>query len=204
MTNQTNIPTFILASQSKIRRQVLENAGIDFIPMNSNVDEENAKISMRELGLKPGEQAHELAKLKAQKLSKRHAEVFVLGCDQMLELDGEAFDKAASMDEARERLKHFRGKTHYLRNAIVIYKNGEFIWRYDAASKLVMRDFSDEFLDYYLQTAGEDILSSVGCYQLEGLGVQLFSEIDGDYFSILGLPLIPVLDFLRLHKVVKA
>lgn len=194
----------ILASQSKIRRQVLENAGIKFDSMASNVDEEMAKIALREAGLKPSEQAHELAKLKAQKLSKRFSEAYVIACDQMLALGDEVYDKAASMDEALERLRHFRGKTHYLQNAMVIYKGGEFIWRYDCAPRLKMRNFSDEFMQNYLAAAGEDILSSVGCYQLEGLGVQLFEEISGDYFAILGLPLLPLLAFLRNHNIIAA
>ena len=194
----------ILASQSKIRRHVLENAGVKFEAIASNVDEEMAKIALRETGLKPSEQAHELAKLKAQKLSRKYPDAFVIGCDQMLALDGEVFDKAATMAEARARLKHFRGKAHYLQNAIVIYKSGEFIWRHDSAPKLKMRSFSDEFLDTYLAQCGDKILSSVGCYQLEGLGIQLFEEINGDYFAILGLPLLPLLTFLRNHNIVTA
>lgn len=194
----------ILASQSKIRRHVLENAGVKFEAIASNVDEEMAKIALRDAGLKPSEQAHELAKLKAHKLSKRFPDAYVIACDQMLALDGEVYDKAADMDDARARLKHFRGKTHYLQNAMVIYKSGEFIWRYDCAPKLKMRSFSDEFLDDYLTQSGDKILSSVGCYQLEGLGVQLFDEISGDYFAILGLPLLPLLTFLRNHNIIQS
>lgn len=199
--NETRL---ILASQSKIRRHILENAGVKFEAIASNVDEEMAKIALRETDLKPSEQAHELAKLKAQKLSNRFPDAYIIACDQMLALDGEVFDKATDMVEARARLTHFRGKTHYLQNAMVIYKGGEFIWRYDCAPKLKMRAFSDDFLDNYLEQTGDKILSSVGCYQLEGLGVQLFDEISGDYFAILGLPLLPLLTFLRNHNIIQS
>lgn len=203
MNTTTENYNLILASKSASRRLILENAGVGFAAISSNVDEESAKESLREAGLKPSEQTHELAKLKAIKLSRNYPQAFIIACDQMLALDGEVYDKAQTMPEARERLKLFRGKTHYLHNGMVVYKSGEFIWRYDNSQKLKMRDFSDEFLENYLKSAGEQILDSVGCYQLEGLGAQLFDKIDGDFFSILGLPLLPLLEFLRNHKIVE-
>lgn len=193
----------ILASQSKIRKQVLENAGIEFEAISSNVDEDMIKDSMRAENMKPKLQVFELAKAKAIKLSRRYPDAYIIACDQMLSLNNHPFDKVKTMEEAKERLLHFKGKTHYLCNSMVIFKGGEFMWRYDDAPRLKMRDFSDEFLDYYLNEAGEEILSSVGCYQLEKIGVQLFEEIDGDYFSILGLPLLPLLGFFRNHGLVK-
>lgn len=200
MPNQTKI---ILASQSAIRKKLLENANIEFIAINSGVDEELAKISLRQMGIKPQDQAHELAKLKAQKISNKYPNDFVIGCDQMLALNDEVFDKANNLEEAKQRLLYFRGKTHSLCNSVVIYHNNALIWRMDSAPKLKMRDFSDDFLDHYLNICGEKILSSVGCYQLEGMGLQLFEEIKGDYFTILGLPLIETTNFLRLHNLVR-
>ena len=190
----------ILASSSAIRRKLLADAGVAFTARNSMLDEENAKIAMREQQLNPAQQAHELALLKAKKISKGN-DNFVIGCDQILALNGQAFDKAHDMESAKERLKALRGKAHVLETAIVIAREGKLIWRYDASPRLIMRNFSDEFLDSYLNISGERILSSVGCYQLEGMGSQLFEKIDGDYFSILGLPLLELLAYLRLHKI---
>lgn len=196
----TTTPNLILASSSAIRQKLLASAGIKFTARNSNLDEENAKIAMRAQQLSPAKQAHELALLKAKKISNGNDD-FVIGCDQILAMDGHAFDKANDMETARERLKALRGKAHVLETAIVIAKGGNLIWRYDASPRLVMRDFSDAFLDNYLMAAGEKVLSSVGCYQLEGHGCQLFEKIEGDYFSILGLPLLELLAYLRLHKI---
>jgi septum formation protein len=192
----------ILASQSYIRRKILNDACVQFEAINSNVDEEMAKLSLRQSGVRPKDQAHELAKLKAQKLSQKYPNDFVIGADQMLCLGNEVFDKAQSMEEARERLLYFRGKSHNLVNSVVIYKNNSLIWRYDCSPKLTMRNFSDDFLDKYLEICGDKILSSVGCYQLEGMGLQLFEKIEGDYFAILGLPMLQTLEFLRLHNMV--
>lgn len=194
----------ILASQSYIRRQLMDNAEVNYIALNSGLDEEMAKISLREVGVKPKDQAHELAKLKAMKLSQKYPNDFVIGADQMLVLGNEVFDKAQNMAEARQRLLHFRGKTHNLVNAVVIYRNCQLIWRFDVSPKLHMRDFSEGFLDNYLEKCGDKILSSVGCYQLEGMGLQLFDKIEGDYFAILGLPMIETLAYLRQHDMVGA
>lgn len=187
----------ILASSSKIRQKLMNAAGIEYRAISPNLDEENAKISLRAERLGPAFQAHELAKLKAQKISQKHPENYVIGCDQMLSLDGKDFDKANNMIEAKERLLHFSGKTHFLCNALVIYHQNRLVFRYDCAPKLKMRVISEDYIDYYLKNCGEDVLSSVGCYQLEGLGAQLFEEIEGDYFSILGLPLLELMSYLR-------
>lgn len=186
----------ILASGSKIRAQLLENAGLTFTVKTSGVDEDSLKESMRAEGMSPRDQAIILAELKAVRVST-NTPGLVIGADQMMSLDGEGFDKPANRDEAFQRLKTFSGKAHHLESAIVIAQNGRPIWRHVNRPKLTMRTLSDDFINDYLDKIGDTAFSSVGAYQLEGLGVQLFSRIEGDYFSILGLPLIELLTYLR-------
>lgn len=186
----------ILASGSQIRATLLKNAGLTFRVQTSNVDESAYKASMRQEGVSPKEQAEFLAELKAEKVSLK-TDGLVIGADQMMSLEGEGFDKPATRDEAFERLKYFSGKTHYLESAIVVCQKGEAIWRQVNRPKLTMRELSDDFIHGYLDQIGDEAYKSVGAYQLEGLGVQLFSAIEGDYFSILGLPLLPLMNFLR-------
>jgi septum formation protein len=193
----------ILASTSAIRRQLLTQAGIRFEAIGAGVDEEAVKLAMRAEGASPRQQADKLAELKACKVSQKH-KGFVLGCDQILALDHQSFDKADTLEEAHARLSLLRGKTHTLECAAVIAKDGQPIWRLVKSSKLSMRSFSDAFLKGYLKQHGEQALSSVGCYQFEGAGAQLFSHVDGDYFSILGLPLLEIMDFLRQHGELEA
>lgn len=191
----------ILASGSKIRATILQNAGVKFRVQTSRVDEDAFKDSMRAEGLSPMDQADYLAQMKSEKVSSKTGGL-VLGADQMLSLEGRGFDKPKSREEAFERLKEFSGKTHHLECAAVISENGEAVWRYIARPKLTMRRLSDEFINSYLDQIGDAAFESVGAYQLEGLGVQLFSSIEGDYFSILGLPLLQILDYLRERSVI--
>ena len=191
----------ILASGSKIRATILQNAGVKFRVQTSRVDEDAFKDSMRAEGLSPMDQADYLAQMKSEKVSSQTSGL-VLGADQMLSLEGRGFDKPKSRQEAFERLKEFSGKTHHLECAAVISENGEAVWRYIARPKLTMRRLSDEFINSYLDQIGDAAFESVGAYQLEGLGVQLFSSIEGDYFSILGLPLLQILDYLRERSVI--
>ncbi|MBN03266.1 Maf family nucleotide pyrophosphatase [Ponticaulis sp.] len=191
----------ILASGSKIRATILQNAGVKFRVQTSRVDEDAFKDSMRAEGLSPMDQADYLAQMKSEKVSSQTSGL-VLGADQMLSLEGRGFDKPKSREEAFERLKEFSGKTHHLECAAVISENGEAVWRYIARPKLTMRRLSDEFINSYLDQIGDAAFESVGAYQLEGLGVQLFSSIEGDYFSILGLPLLQILDYLRERSVI--
>jgi septum formation protein len=179
---------------------MLEAAGLAFEVDVPRVDEEAAKASLRGEGLKPRDQADALAELKALSVS-RGREAFVIGADQMLALGSEVFDKPTSAAEAREHLLRLRGQTHELITAAVVAREGAIIWRHIDTPKLKMRAFSDAFLDDYLSRAGEHVLHSVGAYQLEGLGAQLFERVEGDYFSVLGLPLLPLLAFLRQHGI---
>lgn len=186
----------VLASMSGARRALLAGAGVPHRAVSPGVDEEAAKAAFRAEGAAPRDQADWLAELKAVRASQKHRG-FVIGADQMLTCEGAAFDKAQSLSEARERLAYLRGREHQLLCAVVIAKEGAVLWRTLETARLTMRPFSDAFLDTYLAEHGEAALSSVGCYQLEGGGAQLFSRIEGDYFAILGLPLLPVLGQLR-------
>ncbi|MEZ6029227.1 MAG: Maf family protein [Hyphomonadaceae bacterium] len=186
----------ILASKSKARAAVLRGAGLAFEQVGSGVDEDALKEALRAEGASVAKQADLLAETKALKVSVSHAGI-VLGCDQMLDLDGVGFDKASTREGARDVLRRLRGKTHVLQGAIVACIEGAPVWRHLAQPKLAMRDFSDAFLESYLDRIGEAAFESVGCYQLEGLGAQLFERIDGDYFSILGMPLLPLMGWLR-------
>lgn len=193
----------ILASKSAARRAVLEGAGVPFETAVAGVDEDAVKAALLAEGSTPREVADALAELKAIRISRGRPDL-VVGADQTLELDGRLYDKVDTLDAARERLKALRGRTHRLHSAVVVAKEGAPIWREAATATLVMRDFSDAFLEGYLAAEGEAALGSVGCYRLEGPGAQLFSRIEGDYFAILGLPLLGLLDLLRRHEVLPA
>ena len=188
----------VLASGSAARRKMLEAAGLTFEVDAPRVDEEAAKASLRAEGLKPRDQADALAELKALSVSRTRPD-FVIGADQMLAVGGEVFDKPKDIEEARRHLVRLRGQTHELITAAVVAREGAIVWRHIDTPKLKMRAFSDAFLDDYMSRAGERVLRSVGAYQLEGLGAQLFEKVDGDYFSVLGLQLLPLLAFLREH-----
>lgn len=190
--------TVILASKSSARRFVLEGAGVPFEVQVAGVDEDAIKAAMLADGSGPLGIADALAETKALRVSQKR-QGFVIGSDQTLELDGRLYDKVETLEAARARLIELRGRVHQLHSAVVVAKDGAPIWREVVTAKLAMRDFSDEFLEDYLARDGEAALGSVGCYRLEGLGSQLFSKIDGDYFAILGLPLWGLLDLLRRH-----
>lgn len=192
----------VLASKSQARRAMLDAAGITHEAVPANVDEDAAKLAFAAQGLKPRDVADGLAELKAIRVSQRLPDAFVLGADQVLTTpDGRIFDKPASRQDAAEQLLALRGQTHQLISAAVIAQNGQSIWRAVDVARLTVRDFSDAFLGDYLDREWPEISGCVGCYRLEGLGVQLFSRIDGDHFTILGLPLLPLLDFLRVRGV---
>jgi septum formation protein len=187
----------ILASQSAARRAMLAAAGVPHEAMAAGVDEESAKAALQADGLDPRGLADALAELKAVKLSRRHAEALVLGCDQMLATaEGTTLDKPSSRDQAADQLRQLRGKTHQLISAAVICQGGNPVWRHVDIAKLSMRYFSDAFLDSYLDTEWPAIGGCVGAYRLEG--------IEGSYFTVLGLPLLPLLDWLRVRGVLAA
>lgn len=192
-----------LASQSSARQMILRNAGVTFDAVSPGVDEDAAKAGLLDEAVTPRDIADALAEMKAVKVSTKRSGL-VIGADQTLDLNGRLIDKAVSLDEARARLLELRGTTHKLHSAVVVARDGQPIWRVVESAKLSVRPFSEAWLDGYIERRGEALLWSVGCYELEGEGVQLFDRIQGDYFTILGLPLIGLLDFLRLHGALAA
>jgi septum formation protein len=193
----------ILASKSASRRAVLAGAGVAFETADSGVDEDVLKAELLDRGAGPREIAEALAAEKALAVS-RGSPGLVIGADQTLDLAGRLYDKAADIDEARDRLRALRGRSHVLHAAVAAAREGEILWRETTPATLTMRDFSDAFLEAYLEEEGPAALGSVGCYRLEGPGVQLFSAIEGDYFAILGLPLMGLMDLFRREGILAA
>lgn len=189
-----------LASTSKSRRALLAAAGVEAESVAPNVDEESFRNTMRANGLPVRDQAMQLAELKAMRVSAKRPGL-VIGGDQMLALGDQAFDKPADLEAAKNHLRQLSGKSHTLETAIVVCEDGAPVWRHLARPKLTLRPLTEDFIETYISACGETLLSTVGAYQLEGLGAQLFTRIEGDYFSILGLPLLPLLDYLRIRKV---
>ncbi len=189
----------ILASASAARADLLRNAGLTVEVIPARIDEDEVKIALRADGAPARDQADVLAEMKALAVSRTHPGAMVLGADQILDQAGRTFDKPTNRAEARDHLQALRGQRHELLSAAVIARDGEPIWRHIGRARLQMRPFSDNFLDDYLDRMGNAVTTTVGGYMLEGLGAQLFARVDGDYFTILGLPLIETLGFLRLH-----
>jgi septum formation protein len=185
----------VLASTSRIRGELLTKAGLIFEALRPEVDENALKKSAKDLS--PGDLAQSLAAAKAVSVANRLPRALVIGADQVLNLEGSAFDKPESRDEARRQLLQLRGRSHVLETAVCCAQGDKIAWQHLGRATLNMRDFSGDFLDDYLDRMGPEVTTSVGAYKLEGLGAQLFETIEGDYFTILGLPLLPLLDFLR-------
>lgn len=192
----------VLASKSAARRAMLENAGVAFEVRVAGVDEDAIKAQSGDLDA--AALAVRLAEAKALAVSRDDEAAWVLGSDQTLAFDGDLISKAPTLDAARERLKSMRGKTHHLHSGAALAIKGQVVWSGVDTVQMRMRDFSDAFLDVYLAAEGEVLLTCVGSYRLEGLGSQLFEAVDGDYFTVLGLPLWPVLAELRRAGVLAA
>lgn len=195
-----------LASGSTARLGLLRDAGLEVMSCPVGIDEAVIRDRMRAEKRSHGAIALALADAKAlgffRKTDFMSAD-FVIAADQILECDGVGFDKPESLDQAREQLRHLRGRTHHLQTALVLYRNGQKLWEHLASPKLTFRDFSEAFLDTYIASEGDALLSCVGAYRLEGMGVQLFETIDGDHDAILGLPRLPLLAVLREYGVAK-
>lgn len=194
----------ILASQSPSRRMLMENAGLVFETRPAAIDERAIEDAVAACQPEPPDIAAALAEAKALDVARRFPEAIVIGSDQTLSLDSRIFHKPADMAEAKSHLMAMSGRTHALNCGVVLAKDGETLWRHVSIARLTMRPLSEAFIDRYLARVGERVLSSVGAYQLEGEGVQLFEAIEGDYFTILGLPLLPLLAKLREFKLVDA
>lgn len=199
-----SVASLILASASTSRARLLTAAGLAFDALPADVDEDAVKRASRAKGETTAHCARSLAEMKAARISAAHPDALVIGADQMLDAEGRWFDKPRDLAAAREQLLFLAGKTHTLPTAAVVVRAGRCVWHHVASPRLTMRPFGAGFVDDYLARVGSKALSSVGAYQLEGLGVQLFAEIDGDFFTILGLPLLPLLAFLREHGVIGA
>jgi septum formation protein len=187
----------ILASTSKIRLTVLQNAGLTVICVPPELDEAAAKAQLGQAS--PMMLATSLAQQKA--LSLKSPDAWVIGADQTLSCQNTLFHKPETLDEAHQQLQALRGKTHTLHSSLAVARQGKIIWSICEHAHLTMRNFSDDFLQYYMTQNGTDLLTSVGSYKLEKNGVQLFDKIEGDYFTILGFPLLPFLSFLREQKI---
>lgn len=191
----------ILASGSSARAAMLAAAGVEFDAVPAVIDEAAVKASLADEDAPARDVVDTLAEFKAARVSARHPGRLVLGADQVLVLDGRIFDKPRDMEEARTQLGLLRGRRHHLLSAAVVCEDGRPVWRHVGTVRLVMRNFSDAFLEGYLDRHGEALLETVGAYRLEQGGVALFERIDGDYFTVLGLPLLPVMAWLRLRGV---
>jgi septum formation protein len=196
---QSGRAPLILASSSKVRARLLEAAGLAFTVQPPGLDEHVMRqaVGGSTGALSPQDIAEVLARAKAEAVSELVRDAFVIGADQVLAFGGRILSKPDNMEAARKELLDLSGKSHSLHSAVALATNGGTVWAHSESSTLVMRELTPQFIGRYLAAAGEEVLSSVGAYQLEGLGIQLFEKIDGDYFSILGLPLLPLLDALR-------
>jgi len=190
-------PQLILASKSPSRAQILKGAGLPFTAEAASVDEAEVKAALRAEGAPAARAAEALAELKARRVAARHPHALVLGGDQMLACAERWFDKPRDRADAREQIAHLAGRPHELLTALCIVQGAERQWHHVATARLVMRPLSSAAIDAYLDMVGDQVLASPGGYQIEGPGIQLFAHVEGDYFGILGMPLLPLLAYLR-------
>ncbi len=196
MIQNPDIP-LILASASASRQALLQQAGLQFKAMPADLDENALKQSAKAKGWTAAKATLALAELKARRISRKFPSAMVIGADQLLVCGEDWFDKPADLAEAGLHLQRLSGRTHALETAMCGYRNGSAVWHFSAAPKLTMRPLAAEFIKQYLATQGEAVCSCVGAYMLEKAGIQLFERIEGDFFTILGLPLLALLGFLR-------
>lgn len=189
--------TFVLASASVARQRLLRRAGVTFSVRRVNVDEEMMRRTLSAQGRTGCEAAVHIAQAKAALAGQSLADDLIIGCDQVLEFDGRMLGRCARLEEARDRLKALRGRTHALHTAVIAWRDGGVIWRHVETASITMRAFSDVFLEWYLETFPDAVHESTGCYRIEAEGSQLIADIRGDFFAIIGLPLWPLMDFLR-------
>jgi septum formation protein len=203
MSATANAHEIVLASASRARRELLAAAGVAFTVQAADVDESSIRAELRGKGARvpPRRVAEVLAAAKAKDVGSKRPGSLVIGADQVLALGEDLLSKAPTLEAARTTLRKLRGRTHELHSAVAFAEKGKVTWAHVATARLTMRDFSDAFLDDYLLRAGDRVGQSVGAYELEGLGMQLFERIEGDYFTILGLPLLPVLGELRVRGI---
>lgn len=202
MTAPPTATPLVLATQSAARRRLLAAAGVVFQAEPAGIDEEEVKRSLRAEGASAIQAAETLAEMKARKVSRRHAGAIVLGADQLLDCEGRWFDKPADRAAAAEQLSALAGHRHVLATATVAMRDGERLWHRHDQPRIALRQLSAEQIEAYLDLAGEGVLGSVGCYQVEGVGVRIIAAIEGDLFAVQGLPLLAVLDFLRQNRVI--
>jgi len=192
-------PPFLLASSSEIRLALLRNAGLSVTKHPARIDEDAVRSSLSAEHAKPRDVADTLAELKARKIADRNPTALVLGCDQVLTFADQIWSKPETIEQARQQLQTLRGHSHHLHSALVLYHEAKPVWRHIGTAKLTMHNVSNAYLDAYLARNWPAVSSSLGAYQMEYEGIRLFSDIEGDYFTILGLPLLPLLSYLALR-----
>ncbi len=190
-------PKLILASASPFRKALMTSAGLEFQAMAANIDERAISMPMEDKGADPADIAQTLAIAKAKDVGRHYPGACIIGSDQTLSLGSKSYHKPKDRTEAARHLESFSGQTHYLNSAIAITKDGDVIWTHVSKASMTVRPLSQEDIQSYLDKAGEKVFLSVGAYQIEGLGIHLFENMDGDYFTIMGLPMLPLLSALR-------